>query len=66
MSIGNLQLDSMLDDSISVIFAPSQVFRDHVLNIKNYDDLGDLEREFKAIEPIEKVFKKKEKYEKKL
>lgn len=59
-SIGNLQVDNMLDDQMSVLFCPTKLYKDLVLTERNYDEMGPLQREYRAIEPIEKVLKKRD------
>jgi hypothetical protein len=60
MSVGNLQIDNMLDDQMSVVFCPTKLYKDLVLTEKNYDEMGPLQKEYRAIESIEKVQKKKD------
>lgn len=60
MSVGNLQIDNMLDDQMSVVFCPAKLYKDLVLTERNYDEMGALQKEYRAIEPIEKVLKKKD------
>lgn len=50
----------MLDDQMSVVFCPTKLYKDLVLTEKNYDEMGPLQKEYRAIESIEKVQKKKD------
>lgn len=45
---------------MSVMFCPAQLYKDLVLTERNYNDMGPLQREYRAIESIEKVQQKKE------
>lgn len=40
---------------MSVVFCPAKLYKDLVLTEKNYDEMGPLQKEYRAIEPIEKV-----------
>lgn len=50
----------MLDDEMSVLFCPTKLYKDLVLTERNYDEMGPLQREYRAIEPIDKVLKKRD------
>lgn len=45
---------------MAVAFCPAKLYRDLVLTEKNYDEMGPLQKEYRAIESIEKVQKKRD------
>ena len=62
LTIGNLQIDNMLDDDMSVVFCPKKLYDELILTERNYQKYKDepLQREFRAIEPIDKVLKRRD------